>query len=101
VTALTVQVALAIALNCAPGVDAQTAVIIAKAESGLSPLAVHDNTVGVSYAPETPDEAIKAATDLIVIQRHSVDLGLMQITSANPAAVRGDGTRKGRPRSAE
>jgi hypothetical protein len=53
---------MAVALNCAMGVDPQTGVSIAKAESGLNPLAVHDNTVGMSYAPETPDEAIKVAT---------------------------------------
>jgi hypothetical protein len=40
VIALTVQAALAIALNCAPDVDAQTAVSIAKAESRLNPLAL-------------------------------------------------------------
>ena len=60
--AQTVQTALAAALNCATGVDPQTAVSIARAESELNPQVVHDNTVGMSYAPETPDEAIKVAT---------------------------------------
>ena len=83
---LSVVAALALARQCAPDVASETIVGIAKTESGLRALSVHDNTSGLRYAPETPDAAIALATSLIVAQHHNVDLGLMQVNSANLAA---------------
>src|SRR4051794_16951924 len=81
--ALSVVAVLALAQQCAPVVAPETVASVAKTESGLNPLAMHDNTTGRSYAPESVDAAIAIATDLILGQRHSVDLGLMQVNSAN------------------
>jgi type IV secretion system protein VirB1 len=82
---LSVVAALALAHQCAASVAPQTVVGIAKTESGLNPLAIHDNATGLSYAPDSTNEAIALASSLILGQRHSVDLGLMQINSANLA----------------
>jgi type IV secretion system protein VirB1 len=82
---LSVVAALALAQQCAPGVAPETVVSIARTESGLNPLAIHDNTSGRSYAPESTNEATALAISLILGQRHSVDLGLMQVNSANLA----------------
>ena len=84
--ALSVVAALALAHQCAATVAPETIVSIAKTESGLKPLAIHDNATGLSYAPDSVNEAIALATDLVK-QRHSVDLGLMQINSANLATL--------------
>lgn len=83
--ALSVIAALALAHQCAPDVAPETVVSIAKVESGLNPLAIHDNTTGRSYAPESANEATALAISLILGQHHSVDLGLMQVNSANLA----------------
>jgi type IV secretion system protein VirB1 len=85
--ALSVVAALALAHQCAPDVAPETIVGIAKTESGLDALSVHDNTSGARYAPPTPDAAIMLATGLIVAQHHNVDLGLMQVNSTNLARV--------------
>jgi type IV secretion system protein VirB1 len=85
--ALSVVAALVLARQCAPGVAPETVVSIAKTESALQTLAVHDNTSGTRYAPETRDAAIALATKLIAEQHHNVDLGLMQVNSANLATV--------------
>jgi type IV secretion system protein VirB1 len=82
---LSVAAALALAQQCASGVAPETVVSIARAESGLNPLAIHDNTSGRSYVPESANEATALATSLIHSQRHSVDIGLMQVNSANLA----------------
>jgi len=55
---------------------------VVQVESGGNPLALHDNTLRQSYAPESQAEAIDWATQLIGFG-HSVDLGLSQINSAN------------------
>ena len=83
--ALSVVAALALAHQCAPDVAPETIVGIAKTESGLHVLSVHDNTSGARYAPQTPDAAVVLATSLVVAQHHNVDLGLMQVNSANLA----------------
>jgi type IV secretion system protein VirB1 len=83
--ALSIVAALALAHQCAPAVAPETVVGVARTESGLHPLAVRDNTADRSYAPASADEAVALATSLINGQRHSVDLGLMQINSANLA----------------
>ena len=56
--ALSIVAALTLAHQCAPAVAPDTIVGIAKTESGLYPLEIHDNTTGRSYAPESVDAAI-------------------------------------------
>jgi type IV secretion system protein VirB1 len=85
--ALSVVAVLALAHQCAPDVAPETIVGIDKTESGLHVLSMHDNTSGARYEPRTPDAAIVLATSLIVAQHHNVDLGLMQVNSANLASV--------------
>ena len=82
---LSIVAALALAHQCAAAVAPETIVSIAETESGLNPLSIHDNATGRSYAPASANEAIAIATDLTVSQHHSVDVGLMQINSANLA----------------
>ena len=76
---LTLQAALALALQCAPAIDPHMIVAIGQHESGLDPLTIHDNTTGQSLHGEG---VIVAAAQLIAAG-HSVDLGLMQINSHN------------------
>jgi type IV secretion system protein VirB1 len=57
-------------------------VSIAQTESRLEPLAIHDNTTGKAYMPPTI-EAASAQGEGLMRAGHSVDLGLMQINSAN------------------
>jgi type IV secretion system protein VirB1 len=76
---LTLQAALALALQCAPAIDPNIIVAIGQHESGLDPLTIHDNTTGQSLHG---DGVIVAAARLIAAG-HSVDLGLMQINSHN------------------
>ena len=73
---------LALAATCAPVVAPETIAKIAQTESRLDPLAIHDNSTGQSYAPASRDEAVGIAAKLISAG-HSVDNGLMQITSGN------------------
>jgi len=84
---LTMAAILSLAAQCAPAVAPETIASIAMAESGLNPLAIHDNTVQRTVKIDNPSSAIAVATDLIVGRRHSVDLGLMQVNSANLAAL--------------
>lgn len=82
-TAIPLALAFALAVQAAPSVAPDTIVTFAKAESGLDPLVLHDNTSGRSYWPATQAEAVALASDLIVRKGHSVDLGIMQINSFN------------------
>ncbi len=54
----------------------------ASVESGLDPLAIHDNTTGKTFRPETQAEALEIATRL---ERagSDFDAGLMQINHRN------------------
>lgn len=72
----------ALAMHCAPLVAPETLVSIAQTESRLEPLAIHDNTTGKAYMPATI-EAASAQAEGLMRAGHSVDLGLMQINSAN------------------
>ena len=83
--AMTLAAILALASQCAPSLDQNLIAGIAKHESGLNPLVLHDNTTSRSYAPGTASEARALAAKLIHVQGHSVDLGLMQINSRNLA----------------
>ena len=78
-TAITVQAALALALQCAPAVDPHMIVAIGQRESALDPLTIHDNSTGQVLHG---DGVVQAAAQLISAG-HSVDLGLMQINSRN------------------
>ncbi len=71
-----------LAQRCAPSVAPSTLAAIARTESGFDPLRLHDNTLGVSAAPNTVAEAT-SITERWMAAGHSVDLGLMQIDSAN------------------
>ena len=76
---LTLQAALALALQCAPTIDPYVIVAIGQHESGLDPLTIHDNTTGQSLH----GEGAMVAAARLVAAGHSVDLGLMQINSHN------------------
>ena len=71
-----------LAASCGPTVHVDTLAAVASTESQFNTLAIGDNTGGRSYAPATLQEAIVTATALLQ-QGHSLDLGLMQINSAN------------------
>ena len=73
---------LALANRCAPEVAPGTLAAVASTESGFNILAIHDNTTRQSIRPLDAPGAIDVATRLIAAG-HSVDLGLMQIDSAN------------------
>ncbi len=73
---------LQLATACAPAVAPETIAAIARTESGFDPLSIGDNTTRRAYAPASRDDAVALASSLLQ-QGHSVDLGLMQINSAN------------------
>lgn len=76
-----------LAAACAPSVHVDTLAAIARTESGFHAHALHDNADGRSYRPAKLEEAIAIATDLVSAKRHSVDIGLMQVNSANLAGL--------------
>lgn len=80
---LTAAAFVQLAAACGSTVHVETLASVARAESGLDPLAIHDNATGRTYRPGTLVEALQLAGDLITIKRHSVDLGLMQVNSAS------------------
>jgi type IV secretion system protein VirB1 len=61
-------------------------VSIARTESAFEPLSINDNTTGANGAPATRDIAMQIASKLIEAG-HSVDIGIMQINSANFARL--------------
>lgn len=75
-----------LALRCGPLVAPLTLASIALTESGLQALTIHDNTTRTTGTPATHDVAIQIATRLLEAG-HSVDLGIMQINSANFAKL--------------
>ncbi len=81
-TALVVR----LAASCAPSVAPGTLASIAGTESGFNTLAIHDDTTGLDLPSASRQSAVVAARALIA-SGHSVDLGLMQINSANLARL--------------
>jgi len=75
-----------LAASCAPEAAPGTLAAVAAAESGIDPLAIYDNTTGEAWRPHSRPEAVALARDLIGAG-HAVDLGLMQIDSANLARL--------------
>jgi type IV secretion system protein VirB1 len=73
---------LALANRCAPEVAPGTLAAVAGAESGFNTLAIHDNTTRQTMTALDAPGAVATASALIAAG-HSVDLGLMQIDSAN------------------
>ena len=82
-TALSVAAAMALAAQCVPPSAAPLLVGIAQHESGLNPLAIHDNISGRSYSPDTVQQAVVIARSLIAIGHSSLDLGIAQVNTAN------------------
>ena len=72
-----------IASKCAPEVHIETLTAVAQAESSLNTLAIRDNTERRGYFPKGEAEAIEIASRLVLVEHHSVDMGLMQISSAH------------------
>ncbi len=76
-----------LAASCAPHVALETLAAVARTESGFDALTLHDNTTGHTYHPTTREDAIASGIELATVGRHSVDVGLMQINSANLARL--------------
>src|SRR5215472_15439488 len=72
-----------LASQCGPEVHIDTLAAVAQAESRMNTLAVQDNTTLRSYYPKSEAEAIEFATRLVMVEHHSVDMGLMQINSTH------------------
>ncbi|MBY0336545.1 MAG: lytic transglycosylase domain-containing protein [Acetobacteraceae bacterium] len=81
-SALTLAAFAALAAACAPSVHVDTLAAVARAESGLHPFAIGDNTGRRSFRPASAAEAAALARALLREGR-SLDLGLMQVNSAN------------------
>ena len=82
-TALSIPVALAVALHCAPAEDPGMLVAIARQESGLEPLTLRDDTTGqVLHGMGVIESARR-----LIAAGHSVDLGAWQINSRNLALL--------------
>lgn len=81
---LSVNAAAQLAAQHAPSVNPGTLVAFAYNESRLQPWAIHDNTTGASYFPSSVANAVTLASSLLQ-QKHSLDLGIMQVNSANMA----------------
>lgn len=77
---------IAIAARCAPTVPAVLLEAVARTESGLNSLALHDNTTGRQEENASPDAAVSEVGERIG-HGDSVDIGLMQINSANLPAL--------------
>jgi type IV secretion system protein VirB1 len=88
VPALSVAALAAIIHACTPQaagkplVPVELVASIAEHESGLDPWALHDNADGNQYRPATFGDAVAVAKRLIA-EGHSVDIGVMQVNSAN------------------
>ena len=77
----------ALAARCAPSVPAQTLEAVARTESAFDSWALHDNTTGLSESPNSVQAALADASAWVA-RGDSVDIGMMQINSANLPALR-------------
>ncbi|HEV3156892.1 MAG TPA: lytic transglycosylase domain-containing protein [Candidatus Baltobacteraceae bacterium] len=68
--------------TCAPQIGERTMHAVVTVESGGHPYEIDDDTLHVSYAPRSRDEAIMWATYLLE-RGHNLDLGIAQVNSAN------------------
>ncbi len=75
-----------LAARCAPGVPERVLRGVARTESNFYPWRLHDNSTHFSASPASLANAEAQATAWIA-EGHSVDLGLMQINSANLPAL--------------
>lgn len=75
-----------LAARCAPGVPEKVLRGVARTESNFYPWRLHDNSTHASANPASLANAEAQATAWIA-EGHSVDLGLMQINSANLPAL--------------
>jgi type IV secretion system protein VirB1 len=75
-----------VAARCAASVPAGTLEAVARTESGVDPWVLHDNSTGASIRPTSFYDA-QADTTQLVGRGDSVDIGLMQINSANLPAL--------------
>jgi type IV secretion system protein VirB1 len=76
----------ALAAKCAASVPVATLAAVARTESGADPWALHDNSTGASIRPGSLADAQIDAGQLVG-RGDSVDIGLMQINSANLPAL--------------
>src|SRR5260370_37567302 len=81
--ALSIPAALAIALSCAPSEDPAMLVGVARQESGLEILTLHDNTSGEELRGAGVIESARRR----IAGGHSVHLGPWQINSHNLAML--------------
>jgi type IV secretion system protein VirB1 len=81
---LFVPAATQLAARHAPAVSPDTLLAFAWHESRLRPFAIHDNTTGQSAFPTSAAAAASLARARVA-QGHSLDLGIMQVNSANLA----------------
>jgi type IV secretion system protein VirB1 len=81
-TALPAAAVLALAAQWGRPVAPKTIVAEATIESGLDPLAIHDNATGRTFHPSTVGEAMQIATQLDAVGGN-YDVGLMQINRGN------------------
>ena len=75
-----------LAAQCAPDVSSTTLEAVARVESGLNPWILHDDTTGQKDSPHTLSDATTMLKQW-VLRGDSVDIGLMQINSANLNAL--------------
>jgi type IV secretion system protein VirB1 len=76
-----------LAASCGPSVHVDTLAAVARTESAFNTTVINDNTDRRRYLPRSREEAVALASDLIAVKHHSVDLGLMQVNSANLAGL--------------
>jgi hypothetical protein len=81
-TALSPAIVLALAAQWGTPIAPGAILRQAQIESGLDPLAIHDDTTGRSYRPSTEDGAMGVALRLEAAG-HDIDVGLMQINCRN------------------